>query len=106
MSAARERSEQGGASSMSEQCERTDERVAQYCSLYSWLSWTIVWGSLRFVGIWGKMDRERAWKFHERGVELLEIGSLRDRFFVSTTSKFLSSVYYFNLLAKNLQTRT
>jgi len=47
-------------------------------------------------GEWGKMDRERAWRFHERGQELLEIGSLRKRLYdltkvkVSWTEKYIT----------------
>ena len=38
------------------------------------------------LGEWGKMDVERAWKFHARSEELLKIGSLRERLYVSRQS--------------------
>jgi len=35
-------------------------------------------------GEWGKMDRGRAWRFYDRGQELLKIGSLRERLYEMT----------------------
>ena len=39
---------------------------------------------LLYLGEWGKMDVDRAWKFHARSKELHKIGSLRERLYVSS----------------------
>ena len=49
------------------------------------MDWPLCFNALSFgLGEWGKMDVDRAWRFDARSKELLNIGSLRERLYVSS----------------------